>query len=254
MVTNSLLRNDLEAQRQVAEEIARGLAYADIQGTDVVVQTPIAFPGGRRVGIKLLGGPATFTITDDGATMREADLMGAADICRREARKIAKEYDLKFNEWELFEAEAPADRLVGYTVIVANAAALTMMRTADRFSERFAQRHREALAVRLQRVFGAGRVVQNAEVAGASAKVWNFDARVELPSGRPGLFSIVTPAPISVAFAYSKIDDVSRDEPTPFLGAVLDGAFDPSDAALLRRAARKVFSLSDPDDAFRQAA
>jgi hypothetical protein len=252
MVTHFLLKN-VEAQLRIAEDVARGLAEATIDGTDVLIRTPIAFPSGRMVGVKLLGGPSVFTITDAGATMREAEMLGATDICRREARKVATEYDLKFNEWELFEAEAPLDRLVGAAVIVANAAALTMIRTSDRFAERFELRRREALAVRLQRIFGEKKVREDVEVAGA-AKRWHFDAEVALPSGRAGLFSVVTPAPVSVIFTYSKMDDVSRIENAPFLGAVLEGKFTPDDKALLKRAARRVFKASDSDDVFRMAA
>jgi hypothetical protein len=254
MVTRPILRNDIEDLRRIAAEIAARLAYARVEGSDVIIQTPIAFPSGRQIGVKLLGGPTLFTITDDGATMREAELMGAEDICRREARKVAKELDLTFNDWELFEAKAPADRLPGFTSIVANAAALTLMRTADKFAERFDLRRKEELSIRLGRVFGAANVAKDVDVIGASAKSWQFDAQVALPSGRRGLFSVVTPSATSIAFAYSKLDDVSRVQPAPFLGAVLDGVFDPSDKALLSRAARRVFSATDPDDAFLKAA
>lgn len=253
MVSNALLRNDITALRQIADDIARGLSFARTLGSDVFIQTPISFPSGRAVGVKLLGGPVTFTITDNGATMREAELIGAEDICRREARKVASEFDLKFNSWELFEADAPADRLVGLTSILANAAALTMIRTSEKFTERFDLRRKEELSVRLSRIFGERNVAKDVEFAGA-ARSWSFDAKVALPSGRPGLFSVVTSSPISIAFAYSKLDDVSRIEKPPFLGAVLEGIFDPGDKALLGRAARRVFSATDPDDQFRLAA
>lgn len=253
MVAPTAIRNDIAALRQIADEIARGLSFASTHGTDVFIQTPISFPSGRSVGVKLIGGPRTYTITDSGATMREAELLGAEDICRREARKTAKEFDLKFNEWELFEAEAPADRLVGLTTILANAAAVTMLRTADKFAERFDLRRREELSIRLARVFGDKNVTKEVEFSGA-ARAWHFDAKVALPSGRSGLFATVTPAPISVAFAYSKFDDVSRIEKPPFLGAVLEGIFDPGDKALLGRAARRIFSVNNPDDSFRIAA
>jgi hypothetical protein len=254
MVTHAILRNDIGSLRQIADEVARKLAYAKTIGMDVLIQTPIAFPSGRSIGVKLLGGPITFTITDDGSAMREAESMGAEDICRREAKRIANEFGLKFNEYEIFEAEAPADRLVGITSIVANAAALTMIRTTDKFAERFDLRRREELSIRLSRIFGERHVAKDVEVAGA-ARTWMFDARVSnLSSGRPGLFSVVMPSPVSVAFAYSKLDDVSRLEEPPFLGAVLEGKFDAGDKALLRRAARRVFSTEDSDDTFRMAA
>jgi len=253
MVSDALLRNDISALRQIADEVARELAFARTLGNDVFIQTPISFPSGRSVGVKLIGGPVTFTVTDNGATMREAELIGAEDICRREARKVASEFDLKFNSWELFEADALAERLPGIISILANAAALTMIRTSDKFAERFGLRRREELSARLSRIFGERNVAKDVEFAGA-ARSWSFDAKVALPSGRPGLFSVVTPAPISVAFAYSKLDDVSRIEKPPFLGAVLEGIFDPGDKALLARAARRVFLASDADDQFRLAA
>lgn len=253
MVSNTVLRNDLGALRQIADEVARGLAYGKTVGSDVYVQTPVAFPSGRNVGLRLLGGPIEFTITDDGLAMREAELMGAEDICRREARKVAKDFDLHFNEWELFEIKAPVDRLVGLTSLVANAVGLTLTRTCYKFAERFEARRRDDLAARLSRIFGDSKVAKSADFGGV-ARSWTFDARVDLPSGRPGLFSIVTPAPISVAFAYSKLDDVSRLDRPPFLAAVLESGVDAGDKALLSRPARKLFLVTDPDDDFRRAA
>lgn len=253
MVSDAILRNDIGALRQIADEVAKSLAYAQTIGGDVYVQTPVAFPTGRSVGLKLLGGPLDFTITDDGLAMREAERIGAEDICRREAKKIAKEFGLNFNEWELFEAQAPVDRLVGLASLVANAVGLTLLRTCDKFAERFETRRREDLAAQLSRIFGERKVSKDVDFNGA-ARAWNFDARVELPSGRPGLFSVVTPAPISVAFAYSKLDDVSRLDAPPFLAAVLDGNVDPNDKVLLSRPARKLFLVTDSDDVFRQAA
>lgn len=254
MVSNVVLRNDIEALREIAEQVAKGLAYAKVYGNDVSIQTPISFPSGRLISVRLLGGPDNFTITDNGATMREAEMMGADDICRREARKVASELQLTFNDWEIFEARAPADRLVGLTSIVANAAALTLLRTSDKFAERFTQRRKEELSLRLARIFGEANVTRDVVIAGASTKAWDFDAKVKLPSKREGYFSRVSPAPVSIAFAYSKLDDVSRLENPPFLGAVLEGKFAPDDQALLRRAARRVFTENDSDDVFRLAA
>jgi len=254
MVTHALLRNDLEALERIAQELASKLAFARVQGTDVIVQTPVAFPSGRMIGIKIIGGPSHFTITDNGAVMREAEFMGSEDICRREARKVAKEFDLVFNDWELFEAKAPLERLAGFVSILANAAAITMIRTSDKFAEKFEIRRKEELAVRLMRIYGDNKVLKDVDVAGSSAKSWKFDAQVALKSGRMGLFSLVTPSPTSIAFAYSKLDDVSRLPQPPFLAAVLDGTFEPGDRSLLSRAARKVLNVNDNDDVFRLAA
>lgn len=254
MVVHALLGNNNGSLRRVADEVARGLAYANTRGDDIIIQTPVAFPSGTLVSVKLYGGPSTFTVTDDGCAMREAELMGADDIARREARKVAEEFQLTFNNWEIFEAQASINELVGLTILVANAAAQTLLRTSDKFAETFEVRRKEELSLRLSRIFGEKNVVKNAAIAGASAKVWPFDARVILPSGRDGFFSRVTPSPISVASAYSKLDDVSRMENAPFLGAVLEGKFEAGDQALLKRAARRVFQDSDPDETFRLAA
>ena len=253
MVSDTILRNDLDALRSIADEVARGLAYAKTVGGDVYVQTPVTSPTGRNVGVKLLGGPLEFTITDDGFAMREAELMGAEDICRREARHIAREFEISFNDWELFETKASLGQLVGLTALVANAVSTTLINTCYKFAERFDARRKEELAVRLSRIFGDKNVVKDAPYHGV-AKAWSFDAKVELPSGRAGLFSTVTPSPVSVAFAYSKLDDVSRTEQPPFLAAVLSGDLEAGDKALLSRAARKLYLVTDSDDDFRRAA
>ena len=50
LTTGSSL-GDLGAQRQIAVHVARGLAYAHVQGGNVLIQTPIAYPSGRLVGV-----------------------------------------------------------------------------------------------------------------------------------------------------------------------------------------------------------
>lgn len=221
---------------------------------DVFIQPPVSFPRGRLVGIQIVGGPNTFTVTDAGIAMREAEFLGAEDLFRRAARRVATDFDPTFNSWELFEGCAPLHQLVECVSIVANAAALSMIRTADKFAQRFDLRRREELSIRLARIYDAARVAEDVEVAGASAKAWHFDAQVALPSDRIGLFSLVTPAPVLVAFAYSKLDDLSRLDLPPFLAAVLDGIFEPGDKDLIARAARKLIGVNDNDDVFRVAA
>lgn len=254
MVAKALLTNDMSGPAAIAAAVARGLAHAQAKDGEIVVQTPIAFPSGRLVAIKIIGGPDVYTVSDDGAAMQEADLLGILQGGRREARKVAQSQDITFNEWELFESGIPADRLVGYAAIIANAAAMVMIRTADRFADTFSMQSRDDLVVRLTRIFGIRNVARNVDVIGSSAKSWNFDASVTLQSGRPGLFSIVTPSPTSIAFAYAKFDDVSRSDAAPFLGAVLDGDFQPTDKSLLTRVVRRTFLTSDSDEAFLTAA
>lgn len=238
----------------IAEDVARQLAFARERGGEVSIVTSVAYPSGRRVGVRLMGGPDTFTVTDDGGTMSEAEMAGGADICKREAAKVAARYGIRFNQWELFEAQAPADRLPGFIIIIANAAAEAMVRTSEKLAERLFLRRKEDLSMKLERLYGASRVEKNVEIFGGSNKAWHFDAQVKLDDRRVGLFELITPAPASVAFGYAKMDDVARLDNPPITTAVTSGRLSSSDEALIRRAALRVISIEAPDPEYLLAA
>lgn len=254
MVTASFLTREVDSPRSEIDLIAQGLVRVRERGASPLIQTPVLYPSGRMVGIRLLGGPDRYTITDDGGAMAEAEMIGAEDLCREEARKIAERYQLRFNRWELFEAEAPASLLSSFIAIVANASAETMLRTTDALTKRIERAKREQLAERLERIFGTRRVDKHPLVHGSSTKEWRFEAAVAMPAGQRALFALVTPAPASVAWGYAKIDDVSRVEGAPLISAVTEGRLAPEDRALIGRAARHVFSVNDTDDVLRSAA
>ncbi|MCJ2034535.1 hypothetical protein [Methylobacterium sp. J-068] len=254
MVAASFLMPEHPANRSLASEIAQKLVRVRVGEADTTIVTPVLYPGGRMVSVRLLGGPDRFTVTDDGGGMSEAEMVGAEDLYRDEARKVAERYQLRFNRWELFEIDAPLDRLPGFIAIVANAAAEAMLRTTDALTKRLERHKREALADRLERIFGSKQVEKRPVIHGSSTKEWRFEAAVNQINGRRSLFTLITPAPGSVAWGYAKMDDVSRIESAPLITAVIDGRLAADDRVLIGRAARRLLSVDDADDAFRVAA
>ena len=91
-----------------------------------------------------------------------------------------------------------------------------MVRAADRRPQAAADK----LVHRLQRLFSTERVKAQVEFRGESTHVWQVDAVVETPRGL-AIFDMVSPAPVSVAFAAAKFHDFALLECPPARIAVV---------------------------------
>jgi hypothetical protein len=79
------------------------------------------------------------------------------------------------------------------------------------------------------------------------------DALVTTDAGR-AVFEIVTPSPVSVAFAATKFQDIARLEPTPVRVAVVRRKAALGDLLAVVSQAARVIEEAVPDATFRRAA
>ncbi|TIM97159.1 MAG: hypothetical protein E5Y34_21050 [Mesorhizobium sp.] len=243
----------LDASTQtVAKEVAQALAFAkETNGVPMVV-TPLLYPGGGRVVLRIEQSSEGYIISDFGSARREADLMGGSHLFNQIARKAADRFAVRYDSYMIFDMEIPREALVTAAIAVGNASKYAVEATADALSERRASDQRSILWDILKSSFPSGAVHKSEKFSGRS-DAWEFDAVVQIDE-RPALFEIVTPYPASVNSAIAKFLDVkdigaektirvavpTMPERTPHL-------------TLLGRTAR-IISLDAPQDAFRLAA
>ncbi|MEC5322759.1 hypothetical protein [Aurantimonas sp. A3-2-R12] len=236
----------------VAEEVARALAFATSSNEGAMIVTPLLYPGGGRVVIRIAESEFGFFVSDFGAGRREADLLGGERIFTRIARQTASRFDVRFDSDMIFDIEVPRPALVMATMAVANASKAAVQETAERLSEKRAEDQRASLWMKLEKVFPQTEIIREGSVVGASAS-WEFDAIVA-KDDRQAVFDVVVPHTSAVHHAVSKFLDVRDlgDSAPSRIAVVTDEASTPH-LALLGRTA-KIIPLRSGAAAYRGAA
>lgn len=246
---------DLIAPKSILDRIAADLVHVRETTKGGIITTPVLFPSGAHVTIRIILEEDRCLITDDGAAFAEADMMGALDIFKRSAKTVADELGIRFNSFEIFEAKANIDTAPGMIAIVADAARKAIHLTSEKLAKRLEAHNRDNVVDRLIEVFGAPKVTTNAIIAGASTHAWTVDALVTTGSSAVAV-EIITPSPISVSSSYMKLDDIRRLESAPrTVGALSSRAsFKPDQLLILGRAASLIDAKAKPDEFRRLAA
>jgi hypothetical protein len=239
---------------ELAEFVASQVVRLENEPDGLRVSLPIVYPSGRWASVKIIGGPATFVVTDDGDAASEAEMMGALPHFARIARKAAEEHGVRFNQHEFFEVDATRDQLIGLAIVIAEVARAAVMKTAEWLATRVEREFAASLEDKLVEAFGAAAVEMRVEYTASSAHRWTFDAMIKT-SGRPMLVSTVTPRPASVFAAFTKFDDVRRatDPPIAVAGVASLESFDEYHLVLLRRSAT-VRAIDAPPEEWRKLA
>jgi hypothetical protein len=239
---------------EIAAEISRGLANAEVFGGRAYLRTPILLPSGASVVVVIeQEGAGRFRITDLGQGHDEAETLGFGRIYRRQAEDIASLQGLTADQGALSLRDLGREELTGATMALASAVLRTMERAMLRAGDRRPQTAVDRLIARLSRLFPGRRVRPEAEVRGASTHAWQVDAAVEMERGL-ALFDFVSPAPVSVAFAVAKFHDIALLENPPARIAVVRRKDAFGDLLPVVAQAAKVVQEDASDAAFKKLA
>lgn len=245
----------IEPPRATLDRIASELVRVRETKGGGLITTPVLFPSGAHVTVKVVLSGSTCLITDDGAAYAEADMMGALTIFRRAASVVADEAGISFNSFEIFEARARPENAVGLIAIIADAARRSVAITAERLAKRLEADMRVSIVDRLIDVFGVKNVVPEAPISGASTHSWQVDALVRTED-RELAVEVITPHPNSVSAGYVKLDDIRRLEHGPRTIAALSSkpAFRSDQLLILNRTAKLIDLKASSVDLRRLAA
>jgi hypothetical protein len=206
--------------RSTIEAVVMELVHAEFRGGNVFIRTPVLYPSGATVVVRVDDAGKTFFVTDMGAGYQEADMMGASLIYARHARAIAESAGIRFDNEAFFVIEASREQLPGAIATVANCSQEAVGLAAYKLSERRASDVAELLYDRLVRIFTLPKVAKNASIIGASNTEYNVAALVTLDK-RPAVFEAVANHPASIVFANSKFHDFALLERPPVSIAVV---------------------------------
>lgn len=232
-MTLSFFKADRPSLGDVAADVARALSYAQEYGGQQQIVTPLLYPGGGCVVLRLEHSATGFFVSDYGAARHEADLMGGQKIFARIARRQAEKHGVNFDSDLIFDIEVPAEALVAASIAVANASKAAVDATAEALSEKKADAQRERLWRLLGLAFPNRKVEHNGSYRGSTDN-WTFDAIVI--DEKPVLFQTVAPNPLSVHSAVTRFLDVKDGGPdeTVRVSVVLDLHATPHSAVLAR--------------------
>lgn len=207
--------------REIAEEIRHGLASAEVFGGRAFIQTPLVLPSGSSVVISVeRQGADQFRISDLGQGNDEAEALAYGRMYRRQAEELASLQGLSVTHGELWLADLGQEELVAAVMGLATAVIRATERTIMRAAERRPQTAADRLISKLNRLFPNRKIQPEVEVRGASTHAWQIDVMMETERGL-ALFDIVSPAPVSVAFAAAKFHDIAALENPPARIAVV---------------------------------
>ena len=178
------------------------------------VTTPLLYPSGSSVVIRVSGGQDRFFVTDFGLGRTEAEMMGGERIFSRNAQQVASAAGVGFDQNAFFAIEVPRDRIAGAITAIANCSLEAVIVTAFRISERASAAASELMVDQLEAAFGQPAVLRHDKVVGASNHEWEFSASVTI-NARKSLFEVATKHPNSVAAVSTKMNDVARLEHAP---------------------------------------
>jgi hypothetical protein len=237
----------------VAQNVARSLASCSGGALSAHINTPLLFPSGSSVVIRIDDLGPSFFVTDMGMGFQEAELMGAPRTFKNHAETIAERAGVGFDREAFFMAHATRDQLVGVVTTIANCSLEAAVLTAFKIAEDRADNAAEILQERLTQLFSPALVAKDAEVIGASATPWKVAAIVR-KGDHTSLFDVVSPHPNSVAAAVTKFVDIAElPNPPKRIAVVRDRSKLGTRLTVLQRTA-SVIELTSPDSVVRRAA
>lgn len=214
MMAFDQIRTDDIADKNVRDAVS-SLVQVSSWGNSYLVTTPLAYPSGTIVGVRVIPAPREggYWVSDFAMGFREAEAYEAQRSFGAHAGRMKDELGVEYtdgHELRLFAREwqvAWAIRKVSYAT---QRVAVKTYHTAPAWDE---QSMGAALYQRLRDLFGAEHVEPAAKITGSSNLSWKFAAQVSTGDRRV-LFDVVTPYHTSVFSAVSKFTDVRRIGPT----------------------------------------
>jgi hypothetical protein len=246
--------------KTVAEAVARALVDTSVKGGSAFISTPLLYPSGSHVLVRMDGTGDRWLVSDDGYGHLEAEMIGGLTTFRRLARPLAERAGVRFDERCFFVLEVERDALAGAVITISNVSKQAVERTAFAVEERRIAVSRDVFEQRLVTAFGAKSIVHNISIVGASGKEWQVDAGVTSdPVGDTRIervFEFVTPRSASIAAAVMKFSDIRAAESAPRAAAVLSdrSRTEPPLVSLLSRIVGAAIDAADAPEVYQRAA
>jgi hypothetical protein len=184
------------------------------------VTTPLIYPSGGCVVVRVEQAADSYVVTDFGAGYEEAQLLNGGDTYRRVAIGVAQSCGVVFDSFSFLVLKVSSSQLSGAIATVANCSHEAVSKTTEKLNEIKALDDNAILYERLSRVFEARYIAKNAEILGASNHAWKVSSLVTL-GGKKVAFEPVHKSLMSIASVSLKFGDISATDNAPGTVAVV---------------------------------
>lgn len=217
------------------------------------VSTPLLFPDGGTVVVRVQKDMDAFFVTDWGLGYDESTLIDGQFYYSRIAPKVAESAGVEFDQHSFFVLRVSEQQLPGAIVAVANCVLEAVMQVHMKVNEYKARAASARLHERLTEVFRGAEVSRDVLFRGGSNHSWPFDSMVK-KSSQIILFESVRKSHISVTSAYTKFNDVARAEDAPNRAAVIASKSGFGDYLPLLSQAAKIIERAANDEVYQSLA
>ncbi len=243
--------HDLHA---LADRVTRALSSARVNSDGVFVNTPLLYPSGSSVVIRIHNLDGRFFVSDMAQAQQEAEMMGAERTFQHHAPTIARQAGIGFDRQSFFVTEVSEPQITGAVTAVANCSCEAATVVAYKLAENKNDDYLDRLYDKLDHVFGRDRVQKDVELAGASSTKWHLAAEVHGSSNRSYLFDFVSPHPNSIAAAVTKFGDIAELDDAPDRVAVVQDQKKLGTRLTVLARTASVIELDAPDATYQKIA
>lgn len=199
--------NGQPALSETVESVMRQLVGVDHGDRRCVVSTPLAFPSGTLVAVRVTNGGPGYSVSDMATGFEEAKVSRAVKAFNRLAPGVAAEAGVGFDGRTFSVRDVSRHQLAGAIIAVANCAQSVAILISHKQAALDKHDLEERLFERLERIFG--KVEPRPIIRGDSGMEWEIDAAVETDGGL-ALFEAVTPVRQSIYATVTKFHDIAR--------------------------------------------
>ncbi|MDD2878172.1 MAG: hypothetical protein PHT60_09125 [Acidiphilium sp.] len=202
--TSSSSIHDLHIQSAVSQ-----LVRVSFWGNFYLVTTPLVYPSGSMVGVRITPDKAGYIVSDFAMGYREAESAEAQRSFGAHAGRLKEHLGIEYSDGHEVRLHVQEKQIASAIRRVAYASHRIMMKVYDSTPAWDEQEIGASLFQRLRDMFGDTKVKGDVTVLGASNIDWHFTAEVQNTHKRT-FFDVVTPHHSSVFSAVSKFSDIRR--------------------------------------------
>ena len=249
----ALVTDQATSFRDLIDSVARQLVSVSHDAGRSFISTPLMYPSGSSVVIRIEDAGRDFLVTDFGSGYEEASMLGAANIYARHAKGIAEHAGVGFDSHSFFLLRVSREQLAGAVAAVANCSQEAVNVAAYKIAEHKRKDASEVLYKRLVAVFAPPKVAKDVPIIGQSNTEWHVAAMVR-GEHQTAIFEPVTAHHTSIFAASTKFHDIAAIEAAPARIAVVRKKADLKTYLAVLSQAATVIERDAPDNAYQSLA
>ena len=206
--------------QRIVDEVSRELVTSLHDRVGSFVRTPLLYPSGSSVVVRVEPAAQRFLVSDWGAGYQEAQWITSMQGYARYANVIARAAGVGFDQHAFFVLDVERTQLAGAISTIANCAHDAVSTVTMRAVDRRAHEDAERLFDRLKLVFSPQFVAKDADVVGGSTTIWPVATLVQIGDRRT-VFEPVRNHHASIVNASAKFHDIATASNAPDRVAVV---------------------------------